>query len=66
MIDGTLGNDTGSEYKIELLEVAKPYHAKPVTISKINEGILNAEVIRLIYIDILKQEINPSGSFQLL
>ena len=29
MFDGTLGNYTDSEYKIELLEGAKPYHVKP-------------------------------------
>ena len=32
MFDGTLGNYTGSEYKVEILEGAKPYHAKPFPI----------------------------------
>ena len=37
---GTLGNYTGSEYKIELLEGVKSYHAKPFLISKIHEETL--------------------------
>ena len=37
MFDGTLDNCTGTEHKIELLEGAKPYHAKPFPISKIHE-----------------------------
>ena len=35
MLDGTLGNYTGSEYKIDLLEGAKPYHARSFPIRKI-------------------------------
>ena len=34
MFDGILRNYTGTEYKIELLEGAQLYHAKPFTISK--------------------------------
>ena len=37
MFDGTLGNYTGTEYKIKLLEGAKPYHAKPFPIPKVYE-----------------------------
>ena len=36
MFDGTLGNYTGTKYKIELLKVAQPCHAKPFPIPKIN------------------------------
>ena len=39
MIDGTLGNYTGTEYKIELLESTQPYHAKPFPIPKMHEEI---------------------------
>ena len=34
MFDGTLGNYTGTEYKIELLKGAQPYHAKSFPIPK--------------------------------
>ena len=37
MIDGTLGNHTGTEYKIEVLEEAQPYHAKPFPIPNVHE-----------------------------
>ena len=40
MIDGTLGNYTGTEYKIELLKGAQSYHAKPFPILKIHEETL--------------------------
>ena len=36
ILDDILGNFTGSEYKIELLQVAKPYHAKPLPLPKIH------------------------------
>ena len=45
MFDGTLGKYTGSDYKIELLEGAKPYHAKPFPIPKIHEETLKTNVI---------------------
>ena len=34
MFDFILGNYTGTEYKIELLEEAQPYHAKIISYSK--------------------------------
>ena len=40
MFDGTLGNYTGSEYKIELLEGAKPHHAKLYPIPKVHKETL--------------------------
>ena len=46
MFDGTLGDYTGSEYKIELLEGSKPYHAKPFPIPKIHEETLKTKVNR--------------------
>ena len=46
MFDGTLGNNIGSEYKIELLEGAKPDHTKPFPISKIHKQTLRTEVNR--------------------
>ena len=42
--DGTLGDYTGLEYKIELLEGARPYHAKPFPIPKIHKETLKTEV----------------------
>ena len=53
IIDGTLDNYTGSEYKIELLEGAKPYHAKTFLIPKIHKETLNIEGKRLIKIGVL-------------
>ena len=44
MFDGTIGNYTGSEGKIELLEGAKSYHAKPFSIPKIHKEILKIEL----------------------
>ena len=35
MFDETLGKCTDSDYTIELKEDSKPYHAKPLPISKI-------------------------------
>ena len=35
MFDGTSGNYTDSENRIELLDRAKPYHTKPFPIPKI-------------------------------
>ena len=40
----TLGNNTGIEYKIELLEGAQLYHAKPFPIPKVCEETLKTEV----------------------
>ena len=58
MFDGTLGNYTGTEYKIELLEGAKPYHAKPFPIPKVHEETLKNEVNRLVKIGVLKRKNN--------
>ena len=44
MFDGTLGNYTGAEHKIELLQRAQPYHAKPFPIPKVHEVTLKIEV----------------------
>ena len=40
MFDGTLG----SEYKIELLEGAQPYHAKPFPVPKVHGETPKTEV----------------------
>ena len=40
MYDGTLGNYTGAEYKIELTEGAQPYQVKPFPIPKMHEETL--------------------------
>ena len=56
MFDGTLGNHTDTEYKIELLEGAKPYHAKPFPILKVHEETLKTEFIKLVNIGVLKPE----------
>ena len=50
MFDGTLGNYTGSEFKIELLEGAKSYHTKPFPIPKVHKETFKTEVNRLIKI----------------
>ena len=54
MFDGTLGNYTGPEYKIELLEGVKPYHAKPFPIPKLHKEIPRTEVNRIVNIGVLK------------
>ena len=41
MFERTLGKYTGSDYAIELKEDAKPYHAKPFSIPKIDEPTIN-------------------------
>ena len=43
MFNGTLGNYTGTEYKIELPKGAQPYHAKPFPIPKVHEETLKTE-----------------------
>ena len=45
LFDGILGKYTGSDYIIELMEGAKPYHAKSFPISTINEPTLRKEII---------------------
>ena len=44
MFDSILDNYTGPEYKIEILEGAKPYHAKPFPIPKIQNDTFETEV----------------------
>ena len=56
MFDGTLGDYKGSQYKIELLEGAKPYHAKLFPIPKKNKETLKTEVNRLINICVSKRK----------
>ena len=58
MLDGTLGSYISIEYKIELQEGAKPYHAKPFPIQKIHDKTLKTEVNRLVNIGVLKRENN--------
>ena len=48
MFDDKLGNYTGTEYKIELLEGVKLYHAKPFLIPKVREEPLKTELYRAI------------------
>ena len=55
MFDGTLGDYTGSEYKIELQDNVKPYHAKPFPIPRVHEETLKKEVNRLVEIGVLKR-----------
>ena len=54
MFDGSLCNYTGSEYKIELLEGAKPNYTKHFPIPKIHKESLKIEVNWLINICGLK------------
>ena len=60
MFDGTLGNYTCSEYKIELLEGAQPYHVKPFSIPKDQQETLKTEVNILVTIGVLKRKKNNS------
>ena len=54
MFDGTLGNYTGTEYKIELLEGAQLYHAKTISYSKSTRRNLKTEVNRIVSLGIFK------------
>ena len=58
MFDGTLGNYTGTEYKIELLKGAYLNHAKPFPIPKVQEETLKIEVNTLVNIGGLKRKNN--------
>ena len=58
MFDGTLGNYTGLEYKIKLVEVANPYHINLFLILRIHKESLNTEVNRWINKDVLKSKNN--------
>ena len=44
MFNRTLGNYTGTKYKVELLEGSQPYYAKPFPIAKVHEETLKTEV----------------------
>ena len=57
IFDGTLGNYTGAEYKIELLEGAQLDHAME-PISKVYEETLETEINRLVNIGVLKRKNN--------
>ena len=58
MFDDTLGNYTSTEYKIEHLDKAKPYHAKPFPIPILHEETLKTKVNGLENIDVLKRKNN--------
>jgi len=58
MLDGTLRNYSGSDYKIELKDDVKPFHARLVPIPRIHEETLKKEVERLIKIGVLKRRNN--------
>ena len=58
MFDGTLGNYTATEYKIETLKGAKSYHAKPFPIPKGHEETLETEVNKQVNIGNLKRKNN--------
>ena len=62
MSNGTLGNYTGTEYKIELLEGTWPYHVKLFPIPKIQEETLKIEVERLVMNMVLKRKKFRMGS----
>ena len=66
MFDGIFGNYTGSEYKIELLEGAKPYHAKPFPIPEIHDETLKIEVNRIIIMGVLKRTNNSEWAALIL
>ena len=58
-------NYTGSEYKIELLEGAKPYNAKSFLIPKMHKETLKTEVKKLIKINVSKPKKLQAGSLNL-
>ena len=45
MFDGTVAKYTGTERKIELLEGAQQYYAKPIPIPKVHEENLKQKLI---------------------
>jgi len=55
LFDGTLGQWAGTQYDIELLPDAKPYHAKAFPIPKVHMNTLKLEVDRLCEIGVLKK-----------
>ena len=58
MFYDNLRNYTGTEYKIELLEGAPPYHTKPFPIPKVHEETLRRIGNRLVNIGVSKRENN--------
>ena len=58
MIDGTLGNNTVSDYIIESKEDAKSYHANPFPIPKIHKPACKKEVQRLKQKGVIKRNNN--------
>ena len=55
LFDGTLGRWTGDPYDIELIEGAKPYHARAYPIPHAYERTLRDEVERLVRAGVLKK-----------
>ena len=58
MFDGTLGNYTDTEYKIELLEGARPHQAQAFPIPKIYKETFKTDVNLLVNIGMFKRENN--------
>ena len=55
LFDGTLGQWTGTDYKIELREGAKPYHARPYSIPRAHEATFKMEVERIVRTGVLRK-----------
>jgi len=55
LFDGKLGQWEGDEYNIDLIEGAKPYHAKAFPIPRVHLETLKAEVQRLCDLGVLKR-----------
>jgi hypothetical protein len=55
LFDGKLGQWEGDEYNIDLIEGAKPYHAKVFPIPRVHLETLKAEVQRLCDLGVLKR-----------
>ena len=55
LFDGTLGTWTGSKVKLELLDGAKPYHARAFPIPRVHLETLKVEVDRLVQLGVLKR-----------
>ena len=55
LFDGTLGTWKDTEVELELIDDAKPYHARPYPIPKCHLDTLKMEVDRLCKIGVLKK-----------
>jgi hypothetical protein len=55
LFDGTLGKWTQPDYKIELKEGVKPYHARAFPVPRIHQDTLKKEVERLCEVGVLKR-----------